>query len=86
VESTLAAEAFLRSEQAKLSLAAEEAVATEKLAWDRYSNGTGSFLSALDAQRTADLASARLVSINHLILQNRVDLYLALGGPFNSEQ
>lgn len=86
VESTLAAEAFLRSEQAKLSLAAEEAVATEKLAWDRYSNGTGTFLSALDAQRTADLASARLVSINHLILQNRVDLYLALGGPFNSEQ
>lgn len=82
VESTLAAEAFLRTEQTKLALAAEEAVATERLAWDRYSNGTGTFLNALDAQRTGDLASARLVSINNLILQNRVDLYLALGGPF----
>jgi NodT family efflux transporter outer membrane factor (OMF) lipoprotein len=82
VESTLAAEDYLRTEQKKLSLAAKEAEATEELAWNRYRNGTGDFLSALDAQRTADLASGRLVSINNLILQNRIDLYLALGGSF----
>ena len=82
VESTLAAETYLRIEQNKLSVAAAEAEATEQLAWERYRNGTGDFLSALDAQRTADLTSGRLLSINNLILQNRIDLYLALGGPF----
>jgi len=82
VETTLAAEQFRRREQAKLALAAEEATATEALAWDRYRNGTGDFLSALDAQRTADAARSRLLSVANLLLQNRIDLYLALGGSF----
>jgi outer membrane protein TolC len=82
VESTLAAEQFLRVEQSKLTLAAEEATATETLAWRRYRNGTGDFLSALDAQRTADTARSRLLSVANLLLQNRIDLYLALGGDF----
>jgi multidrug efflux system outer membrane protein len=85
VESTLAAEQFLRNEQAKLALAADEATATEDLAWERYRNGTGDFLSALDTQRTADLARSRLLSVANLLLQNRIDLYLALGGDFADE-
>jgi NodT family efflux transporter outer membrane factor (OMF) lipoprotein len=82
VETTLAAEQFLRKEQATLAIAAEEATATEAMAWERYANGTGDFLSALDAQRTADAARSRLLSAANLILQNRIDLYLALGGDF----
>lgn len=82
VETTLAAEQFLRREQAKLTLAAEEATATESLAWERYRNGTGDFLSALDAQRTADAARSRQLGVANLLLQNRIDLYLALGGDF----
>ena len=85
VETTLAAEQFLRMEQAKLALAAKEATATEALAWDRYRNGTGGFLSALDAQRTANAARSRLLSVAKLLLQNRVDLYLALGGDFSTD-
>ena len=84
VETTLAAEQFIRREQAKLAIAAEEATATEALAWDRYRNGTGDFLSALDAKRTADVARSRLLSVSNIFLQNRVDLYLALGGAFES--
>ena len=83
VETTLAAEQFIRLEQAKLFLAAKEATATEALAWDRYRNGTGDFLSALDATRTADAARSRLLGVANLFLQNRVDLYLALGGAFD---
>ncbi|WPJ95422.1 TolC family protein [Coraliomargarita algicola] len=82
VESTLAAEQYLRREQSKLALAAEEAAATETLAWERYRNGTGDFLSALDAQRTADSARSRQLGVSNLLLQNRIDLYLALGGEF----
>ncbi|RCL33053.1 MAG: transporter [Puniceicoccaceae bacterium] len=84
VETTLAAEQFIRREQAKLAIAAEEATATEALAWDRYRSGTGDFLSALDANRTADAARSRLLSVSNIFLQNRVDLYLALGGAFES--
>ena len=85
VETTLAAEQFIRREQAKLAIAAEEATATEALAWDRYRSGTGDFLSALDAKRTADAARSRLLSVSNIFLQNRVDLYLALGGAFESK-
>ena len=84
VETTLAAEQFIRREQAKLAIAAEEATATDALAWDRYRSGTGDFLSALDAKRTADAARSRLLSVSNILLQNRVDLYLALGGAFES--
>ena len=84
VETTLAAEQFIRREQTKLAIAAEEATATEALAWDRYRSGTGDFLSALDAKRTADAARSRLLSVSNILLQNRVDLYLALGGAFDS--
>jgi len=83
VETTLAAEQFIRREQAKLAIAAEEATATESLAWNRYRSGTGDFLTALDTRRTADAARGRLLSVANLFLQNRVDLYLALGGAFD---
>ncbi|MEE2988757.1 MAG: efflux transporter outer membrane subunit [Verrucomicrobiota bacterium] len=84
VETTLAAEQFIRREQFKLDIAAKEAIATEALAWDRYRSGIGDFLSALDAKRTADVARSRLLSVSNIFLQNRVNLYLALGGAFDS--
>jgi len=84
VETTLAAESYLLKEYEKASLAADEATASESLAWERYRNGTTGFLNALDAQRTAASAQSRLIAIRNLLLQNRVDLYLALGGTFDT--
>ena len=71
-------------EYEKLALAADEATAAEILAWDRYRNGTTEFIDTLDAQRTAAAARSRLLALRNFLLQNRVDLYLALGGPFLS--
>lgn len=85
VETTLAAEAYLQVEYQKLRIAADEAVAAEELAWARYRNGTSDFLNALDSQRTATTALSQLLTLRNLLLQNRVDLYLALGGPFETE-
>lgn len=85
VETTLAAETYLQVEYQKLLIATEEAIAAEALAWSRYRNGTSDFLNALDSQRTATNARGRLLTLRNLLLQNRVDLYLALGGPFQSE-
>jgi multidrug efflux system outer membrane protein len=85
VESGLAGESFLQSEYTRLAEAAEEAKAAERLAWDQYRAGTSDFLSALDARRTADSAESRFINVRNLLLQNRTDLYLALGGSFHSE-
>ena len=85
VESTLAAERFLQREQSQLALAAEEAEATETLAWKRYRDGTSDFLNVLNAQRSAASARSRLINLRNLLIQNRLDLYLSLGGPFENE-
>lgn len=84
VETTLAAEAYLKNEYTYLKAAAEEANAAEAQAWDRYRNGTTDFLNVLDSQRSAATARARLISAKNMLLQNRIDLYLALGGDFNT--
>lgn len=85
VETTLAAESYLQTEYRQLRAAAEEASAAEKQAWSNYSNGTSGFLNVLDSQRTAATARARLISVENILLQNRIDLYLALGGPFSDD-
>jgi len=85
VESTLAAERYLQQEHTLLKLAADEAKATEALAWSRYREGTADFLSFLSSQRSANNARSRLISLRNLLIQNRIDLYLALGGSFANE-
>lgn len=82
VEVTLAAETRLLHEFDQLQRASVEAGAAETLAWQRYRNGTLDFLNTLDAQRTANRARSTLLALRNQLLQNRVDLYLALGGPF----
>lgn len=85
VETTLAAEAYLKLEYTQLQTAAAEANATERQAWQHYRQGTLEFLQLLDSQRSAASARARLIRVNNALLQNRIDLYLALGGDFRSD-
>lgn len=82
VETTLAAEVYLRNEYTSLQRAEEEALAAEALARQRYGSGIGDFTGTLDAIRAADVAESRLIGVRNRLLQNRIDLYLALGGPF----
>jgi NodT family efflux transporter outer membrane factor (OMF) lipoprotein len=85
VETTLAAESYLKTEYTQLRAASNEASAAELQAWNNYRNGTTDFLNVLDSQRTAASARARLINANNILLQNRIDLYLALGGPFTND-
>jgi len=85
VETSLAAENYLREQYAQVTIAADEANAAEAQLWERYRKGTADFLAALDAQRTAASARSRRISVRNALLQNRIDLYLALGGPFAPE-
>jgi NodT family efflux transporter outer membrane factor (OMF) lipoprotein len=82
VENALSAEHFLRLEAEKLERANKEADAAERLAWQRYQNGTLEFINVLISQRAAAQARSRYLNILNQRLQNRIDCILALGGSF----
>jgi NodT family efflux transporter outer membrane factor (OMF) lipoprotein len=84
VETALAAERLLSAEAEAAARATEESKAAERLAEDRYLAGLGDYLTILESQRRAFLAESRLLTLRALLLTNRVDLHLALGGDFEA--
>lgn len=85
VESTLAAEEFLAERVSALEKATEQSRAATKLAFDRYRNGLEGYITVLDSQRRTFEAESAWIAGRRERLDNRVDLYLALGGGFNPE-
>jgi NodT family efflux transporter outer membrane factor (OMF) lipoprotein len=85
VESALAAEQLLRDRELALQEAAEQAVAARDLADQRYVSGLTDLIPVLESQRRAFIAQSELLSVKRQRLDNRVDLYLALGGGFSEE-
>jgi multidrug efflux system outer membrane protein len=82
VEAALAAEEFLAQREKALQVAAEQAIAARKLAEDRYSQGLANLIEVLEAQRRAFDSQSQLLGVRRQRLDNRIDLYLALGGDF----
>ncbi len=82
VEVALAAEAYLRLVESALQVAAEESVAAEQTAWDRYQRGLTDIITVLEGQRRAFEAKSALLTVRNDLLLNRLNLYLALGGSF----
>lgn len=82
VENSLDNEQLLLEQESALKTAATESVAAEELAWERYNRGLVDIITVLDSQRRAVTAQSSLYAISRARLQNRVDLYLALGGDF----
>jgi outer membrane protein TolC len=85
VESTLAAEAYLVDEEAALTRASEEAREAAFLALDEYRRGLTDIVTLLESQRRAVNSEISRLQVARLRLENRVNLYLALGGPFDAE-
>lgn len=84
VENTLDAEAFLLRQEAALRVAAKEARQAEELALARYAQGLAGIITLLEAQRRSFNSDSALLETSRQRLQNRVNLYLALGGDFAS--
>ena len=84
VETALSAERLLTAEEKAQAVATEESKAAARLAEDRYLAGLGDYLAILESQRRAFLSESRLLTIRALLLNNRADLHLALGGDFES--
>ena len=82
VESTLAAEVYLKEQEAALGDGALEALEAERLAWNQYQKGLIDVVTVLESQRRAFDSKRQLLQISNQRLQNRINLYLALGGDF----
>jgi len=84
VETALTSERLLASQEAALIIAARESVAAEVLALERYRAGLVGIITWLEARRRAFNTQSSLLIISNSRLQNRIALYLALGGGFES--
>lgn len=84
VETALAAEDYLADRVAALQEATEQARAAETLALDRYRSGLDGYVTVLEAQRRTFEAESAWINGRRLRLDNRIDLYLALGGGFDA--
>lgn len=82
VESALAAEGYLAQQETAQAEAARQAIAAQALAEDRYRRGLTDYVTLLAAQQSALEAQIRLLAVQRLRLDARVDLHLALGGGF----
>ena len=85
VESALAADAFLAREDDRLREATRQAVAARRLAEERYAAGLEEYITVLESQRRALQADGEWIGARRERLENRVDLYLALGGGFERD-
>lgn len=80
VEQALVAETYLRRQEQELQRTVEFADDAALRSNEEFRNGTGGVLTYLEAQNRQIEAAAALVSVRRLLLDNRVNLHLALGG------
>ena len=84
VEDALAAEAFLSAQLDARTLAFEEARAAEELTERRYLQGAESIFNLINAQQRRIGAESQFIAAQRARITNRIDLYLALGAPFEA--
>ena len=85
VETLLAAESFLLEQETALRASTTESIEAETLAKEQYERGLVDIITVLESERRAFNARSSLLNLSNLRLQNRLDLYLALGGHFSEE-
>lgn len=81
VETFLSADEFLSMQATLVEQRADELVQAEELGSEDYVGGLTDINTLLDVQRQAFDARSRLLNIRKTRIHNRVNLYLALGGP-----
>lgn len=85
VEDAIAAERYLSEREAALQLSFEERVAVENITRRRYLSGTVDIFDFINSQQRRIEAEGSLIDAQRERLANRVDLYLALGAPYELE-
>lgn len=80
VEQSLITELYLRRQAAELEQSVNLASDAAERANEEFRNGTGGVLTYLASQNQEIQASSALATVRRLLLDNRVNLHLALGG------
>ncbi|SFM28410.1 efflux transporter, outer membrane factor (OMF) lipoprotein, NodT family [Nitrosomonas communis] len=80
VEQALAAEEWLRQQEASLRKAVEQTESSQRLAVYSYRHNLIGILTLLDSYRSTLNAQSAHLSVTRQLLSNRINLYLALGG------
>ncbi|MEE8574906.1 MAG: hypothetical protein V3T30_05790, partial [Thermodesulfobacteriota bacterium] len=86
VEIALASSGYLEGQEVALTAAVEESREAERLALEEYVRGIVDVITLLESQRRSAEAKRALAKLRNRKLQNRLDLYLALGGEFDNEE
>lgn len=86
VETALAAEQFLSAELMAGQTAAVESAAAQEETAENYEQGLADLTAVLVAQRRSVEAQRSLITTTNRRLQNRLGLYMALGGGFAREE
>jgi outer membrane protein TolC len=82
VESALAADRFLAAQTGHLEESVTQSTRAFTLAEERYEQGLEEYITVLDSRRSQLNAETALLTARRARLENRVGLYLALGGGF----
>ncbi len=86
VENALAAERWLRQQEEALQSAADRNRAAYRQSVDEFTGGNGDLLTVLTSQQRVFQSRSSWRTARRLLLQNRVDLHIALGGSFLPKQ
>ena len=82
VENALSARQSLQQRHAQYLQAEENALNAESLAFEQYRSGLESYTTVLEAQRRSLDAQTSVINLRRQLLDNRIELYRALGGRF----
>ncbi len=82
VENAISREAALKEQHEALKKAVDLAQGGLDLALDRYQSGIEDYQTVLQAQRSVFNSRLNEITLRNALLQNRINLHLALGGDF----
>lgn len=84
VENNLANAITLKQQFAHYEKAKDNAISAEKISFDQYLKGLVTYTTVLESQRRAFDAQTSLIQLQNQLLNNRISLFVALGGsPFS---
>jgi len=82
VESALTKAQQLKQQHAATKQSATQFQQAQQLAFEQYQAGLVNYITVLESQRRAFDASKSEIQLRNQLIQNRIDLHLALGGDF----
>ena len=85
VENAISRSESLKERYESFLDAETNSAAALNLALEQYQRGLVPYTTVLESQRQAFDAEATVVELRNQLLQNRIDLYLALGGDFATD-